>query len=106
MTEASSFDCLLNITLPEELEEELIDLLRAQTGRVAGFTSMPADGFGAGMRLHTAMEQVRGRSRRCLLQVLMQSTQVPLLLAELQQEVQSAEVEWWTVPLTAHGRLG
>ena len=105
MTDARTYDCLLNIACPAELEEEFIDLLRAQPERVSGFTLLPAEGFGAGMRLHSAMEQVRGRSRRRLLQILLQSTDVEPLLADLRTRIQSDEVAWWTIPVSGFGRL-
>lgn len=105
MTDASSFDCMLNIACPAGLEEEFIDLLRGQPERVSGFTLLPTEGFGVGMRQHSAMEQVRGRSKRRLLQILMQGAHVQPLLADLRARVQSEEVAWWTVPVTGFGRL-
>ncbi len=99
------YDCVLNLAFPAELEEEFIDLLRAHPGQVSGFTIMPAEGFGTGARLHTAMEQVRGRARRRLLQLLLAHGQVEPLLATMRERIPSREVAWWTQPVLAFGRL-
>lgn len=88
------FDCLLSLSCPAELEEELMDLLGEHPELVSGFTVFPAEGLGAGTRLHSAMEQVRGRSRRRVLQVLMHADDVPVLLAALREQVPSDEVAW------------
>ncbi len=98
-------DCLLTLSCPAELEEELIDLLREHPEWVSGFTSLAAEGFGSGTRLHSAMEQVRGRSRRRLLQVVLAGANVPQLLAVLRAALPSDEVAWWTVPVTGFGRF-
>lgn len=101
----SRYDCVLNLAFPVELEEELIDILRAESTLVSGFSIVPAEGFGAGATLLSAMEQVRGRARRRLAQVLMHSEQVPALLEALRAKLRSAEMAWWTVPVTGFGRF-
>ncbi len=98
-------DCLLTISLPRALEEEIIDLLREQPQWVSGFTALPAEGFGSGTRLHSSMEQVRGRSSRCLLQVVLRSEHAEPLLAALKERIPSDEVAWWTVPVNGFGRF-
>jgi hypothetical protein len=98
-------DCLLTLSCPAEVEEELIDLLREHPEWVSGFTSLAAEGFGSGTKLHSAMEQVRGRSRRRLLQVVLDASHVPLLLDVLRAALPSDEVAWWTVPVSGFGRF-
>ena len=98
-------DCLLTISCPAEVEEEIIDLLREHPDWVSGFTSLAAEGFGSGTRLHSAMEQVRGRSRRRLLQVVLQQGNVQPLVDVLRAAIPSDEVAWWTVPVTGFGRF-
>lgn len=98
-------DCLLTISCPAEVEEELIDLLREHPEWVSGFTSLAAEGFGSGTRLHSAMEQVRGRSRRRLLQVVLLQANVQPLVEVLRAGIPSDEVAWWTVPVTGFGRF-
>ncbi|HMA10680.1 MAG TPA: DUF3240 family protein, partial [Steroidobacteraceae bacterium] len=96
-------DCLLLVSCPAGLEEEIIDLLREHPEWVSGFTSLAAEGFGAGTRLHSAMEQVRGRSRRRLLQVVLLQANVQPLVDVLRAAIPSDEVAWWTMPVTGFG---
>jgi len=98
-------DCLLTLSCPAGLEEELIDLLRDHPQWVSGFTTIAAEGFGAGTRQHSPIEQVRGRSRRRLLQVLLSAADVEPLLALLRERIPSDEVAWWTVPVSGFGRF-
>jgi hypothetical protein len=51
------------------------------------------------------MEQVRGRSRRRLLQILLSQEHVPPLLDALRIAIPSEEVAWWTVPVSGFGRF-
>ncbi|MEO6367252.1 MAG: DUF3240 family protein [Steroidobacteraceae bacterium] len=97
--------CLLTISCPGKLEEEFIDLLREHPQWVSGFTSLAAEGFGTGTRLHSSMEQVRGRSQRRILQVVLDAGHVELLLGALQQQIPSGEVAWWTTPVSGFGRF-
>ncbi len=105
MDQNGSPGCLLSLSLPVRLEEELIDLLREHPEAVSGFTVLPAEGFGEGTRLHTAMEQVRGRSRRCVVQILMSAAAVPPLLDALRERLPTPEIAWWTLPVTGFGRF-
>jgi hypothetical protein len=105
MSAESSHDCLLCIAFPAELEEEMIDLLREYPEVVSGFTLLAAEGFGAGTRLGSAMEQVRGRARRRLLQLLLAADQATMLTDALRARLPSEEVAWWTSAVTGFGRF-
>ena len=105
MEPGTVLDCLLNISLPAELEEEMIDLLREHPEQVSGFTVTAAEGFGAGTKMHSAMEQVRGRSRRRLVQILLRAPDVEPLLEQLRGAMPSDEIAWWTLPVTGFGRF-
>ena len=98
-------DCLLTISCPAEVEEELIDLLREHPEWVSGFTSLAAEGFGSGTKLHSAMEQVRGRSRRRMLLVVLATEHVQPLVDALRSAIPSDEVAWWSMPVTGFGRF-
>lgn len=104
-TPTPTHDCLLTISCPAEVEEELIDLLREHPEWVSGFTALAAEGFGSGTKLHSAMEQVRGRSRRRQLQVVMAASNVAPLVAVLRAALPSDEVAWWTMPVSGFGRF-
>jgi hypothetical protein len=79
--------------------------LREHPEWVSGFTSLAAEGFGSGTTLHSAMEQVRGRSRRRLLQVVLCQTNVQPLIDVLRAAIPSDEVAWWMMPVTGFGRF-
>ncbi len=102
---SDGYDCLLTLALPDALEEEVLDHLATVPNWVRGFTTYRAEGFGAGAKLRSAMEQVRGRSRRHLVQILMRDEHVAPLVASLRSRFSSDEMAWWTVPLSGFGRF-
>lgn len=102
---SDAYDCLLTIAFPASLEEEVLDLLRARTEWVSGFSLLAADGFGAGARELSTIEQVLGRSRRRLVQILMHSEQVPLLRDAIAAQFQTADMAWWQSPVSGFGRF-
>jgi hypothetical protein len=102
---SDAYDCLLTLALPDALEEEVLDHLAASPDWVRGFTITRGEGFGAGAKLRSAMEQVRGRSRRHLIQILLRAEHVAPLVESLRSRFKSDEMAWWTVPLTGFGRF-
>lgn len=102
---SESFDCQLTIALPAALEEELLDLLRAQDQWVSGFSILQAEGFGTGAQQLTTIEQVLGRSRRRLVQILMQREFVEPLRAAIAERFSTADMAWWLTPVLAFGRF-
>lgn len=99
------YDCMLTIAFPVALEEELLDCLLAQTQWVRGFSVLHAEGFGAGARLGSALENVRGRAHRRLVTILMARPNVAPVLEALRQQFSSPEIAWWTSPVDGFGRL-
>ncbi len=97
--------CLLTLVLPQALEEEMLDLLHAQSALLQGFSIVHGQGVGAGAPLATVMEQVQGRARRVLVQAVMRQEDVSPLLAALRQALPSPEVSYWAVPLALSGSL-
>jgi uncharacterized membrane protein len=100
-----SYDCLLTIVIPQSLQEEVLDVLAGYPQWVSGFSLLRAEGFGVGAHLHSTIEQVRGRSERRLVQIVMNAADVDALLTALRGTFSSAEMAYWTVPLTAFGRF-
>jgi hypothetical protein len=99
------YDCLLTLALPADLEEEVLDHLSAHPQWVRGFSVVQAEGFGEGTQLKSTLEQVRGRSRRRLVQILMRAQDVAALTGSLREIFSTPEIAWWTVPVTGFGRL-
>jgi hypothetical protein len=105
VSESHPHDCMLTLACPASLEEEMIDQLRSQPEWVGGFSILAAEGFGVGTRHHTAMERVRGRSRRRMFLLLMRRQHVALLVEFLRNVFPSEEIAWWTAPVDGFGRL-
>lgn len=99
------YDCLLTLAVPAELEEEVLDHLSSRPQWVSGFSVVRAEGFGSGARLRSSMEQVRGRSRRRLIELLIRREQLDSLLESLRAEFNSPEMAWWTVMISGFGRF-
>jgi hypothetical protein len=101
----ASYDCMLTLALPAELEEEVLDHLAAHREWVSGYSVIHAEGVGRGAQLRSAMEQVRGRARRRLVQLLMRTEHVELLIESLRGSFKTSEMAWWTAPITGFGRF-
>ena len=57
-------DVLLSLTMPEDVAQEVEDLLLSRPDLVAGFTAIRVDGHGSVVRLVRADELVRNHSPR------------------------------------------
>jgi hypothetical protein len=99
------YDCVLTLALPASLEEEVLDHLLAHPEWVDGFSIAHQEGFGSGASLVSAMERVRGRARRSVLTVLMETAHVEPLLQGLRQAFPTPDILWWSMPVTASGRF-
>ena len=99
-------DCLLTLSLPRQLEEEVLDTLMAHPELAPGFTLMHGFGMGTRVALATPMEQVQGRARRVFVQVALPQVRVPMLVKALSRELRRAQITYWVTPLLAFGRIG
>ena len=93
----------LLLSAPAKLEEEMVEYLRDRPSPRGGFTLLPAEGVGATLRLGSAMEQVRGRARRCLFLLPVDGADVPGLLAAIEKEFPNPDIQWWLLPVVASG---
>lgn len=99
-------DCMLTLSLPRPLEEEVLDHLMAHPDLAPGFTLWQGQGMGTRVELTSAMEQVQGRARRVFVQVALPRQHVSALLDALRVELGNAGIAYWVTPLLAFGRLG
>lgn len=99
------YDCSLRLVVPARLEEEVLDHLMSHPEWVSGFSVGHEEGFGSGATLTSAMEKVRGRSRRAVITALMEKQHVEPLLSGLAQAFPSPEVFWWISDVVQAGRL-
>lgn len=98
-------DTLLTLFVPAALEESVIDLLLAAPAPAPGFTTGPADGHGAGVRLESTSECVRGRGRRVRFEIALDAHAVAPLREHLRAGLSGANVFFWTTPLLDCGTL-
>jgi hypothetical protein len=98
-------NCLMTLSLPSALEEEVLDFLQANPQWITGFSVMRAEGFGSGSRLRSTLEQVRGRAQRVMIQTVMTDADCAPLTQALFAQFPSKEIAWWTTPISGFGRL-
>jgi hypothetical protein len=94
---------LLTLACPSDVVETLIEQLDEHG--FPHFTVFAAEGHGAGAQLASAWEQVRGRERRRIVQLVLHGGRVPALVDALAAEMPSPAVAWWTTPVLAFGTL-
>jgi hypothetical protein len=97
--------CQLVLSVPQALEETLLDLLPSCPELSRGYSVLPAQGLGEGAVLRTVMEQVQGRARRVLVLALLPQAELSPLLHRLRTALPAPEVRYWVVPVLAEGRL-
>jgi len=98
-------DCVLTLVFPVSLEEDLVDHLLEHPEWVTGFTNTRVEGQGQAVRLHGSAEQVRGRSRRVQVQIVMNREDAQALGAHLKEILPNPEIAYWMVPLIEFGRF-
>lgn len=101
----AGFDVVLTISLPNALEEDLLDHLLAHPEWVSGVTTLLAEGYGRDSSLQTTVEQIRGRARRRVVILLIKQEHLEPLLASLRTAFQSQEMAYWVTPLLQFGRF-
>jgi len=98
-------DVLLSLTMPEDVAQEVEDLLLSRPDLVAGFTAIQVDGHGSVVRLVRADELVRGHSPRVQIQSVGTAASMQAVLALLRQEMPKANIFYWLLPVAEVGRL-
>ena len=99
------YDCEMTLAFPLTLEEQIIDFLLDHPQWVHGFSLIDAQGMGRGAGLKSAMEKVKGRSRRRLMIILLQNEDVMPLVEALREEFHSPDMAYWIIPLLSFGRM-
>ncbi|MEW6131953.1 MAG: DUF3240 family protein [Pseudomonadota bacterium] len=95
----------LTIVLPKFLEEDMVDQLLEHPEWVSGFTTTDVSGHGRAVSYHAAAEEVRGRTTRVQVQIVLDDVKAQALLAHLRQGFRSSEIAYWIVPVTEFGRF-
>jgi hypothetical protein len=87
------------------MEERLVDHLLEHPELVTGFSIARVEGNSQSEKLYTMTEQVRGRSQRIEMRVVMNLDDAQALVALLKNEEPNKEVAYWITPVLEFGRL-
>ena len=98
MTSLLSPRALLVLTVPPDLEDDVVDWLLADL-EMPGFTSVKAAGHGGPHHLLSVAEQVTGKQARVQFQIATTTEKALTLLAAFDAEFRGAETHAWAVPL-------
>ena len=94
----------LNLLCPPQSEERLLDLLlESAVDRL--FTTSLAYSHGAEHAQLSNLEQVMGRSRSVLVQVLLDRDELEALLAQLGQSFAGVGLQYWATPVALQGEI-
>jgi hypothetical protein len=96
-------DVCLNLILPNALKDQVLDLLLKHPEWVGPFTTHRVEGHGDPDSIASPAEQVRGRAERVRIEILMDSTHVEALQAQLRADLPCRESIWWLTPVLASG---
>lgn len=93
---------LLVLNINPELEEDMVDYLLEQEC-ITGFTSYPVHGHGAFPNMSVA-EQVSGRRKRLQLEIMLDKSEMDIILRKLKKEV-GTDIVYWEQTIANHGRI-
>lgn len=95
--------CKLTVVFPVAAEDQILDFLLDSRPQLPGFTSLRAEGHGAGFERASTREQVRGRIERRLLFIVLSRRRLQSLLVELQEKIAVPNLAYWVEPVESFG---
>ena len=98
-------DVLLSLTLPNDVAQDVEDLLLSRPDLVRGFTASVAEGHGSVVQLVEPGELVAGHSPRTQIRTVGPEENMRAVLALIKSELPRANVFFWLVPVIEMGRL-
>ena len=99
-------NCYLTLVCHSSLEERLLDHLLEHPEWVSGFSTSHSEGASQREVLPSMIEQVRGRSRRVKIQIVMNLEDAHTLINYLKSNESNPEIAYWIMPVIEFGRLG
>lgn len=105
MTTENSTLVKLSLAAPLHLEDELVEQFLELPEWASGFTLFKAEGHSSRHESLSVQEQVRGRTQRILVQIVLEADNAQALLAHLKQRFPKRDVAWWLEPVHEFGRL-
>lgn len=97
-------NCLLNLVVSPEVEDNVTDWLLARED-VKGYSTIPIAGHGGDPARMTLAEQVAGRRRQVLFQLHLPCADVLSLLEAVKTDFQGSGMHYWLVPIVASGHV-
>ena len=98
-------DVLLSLTLPNDVAQDVEDLLLSRPDLVRGFTASVAEGHGSVVQLVEPGELVAGHSPRTQIRMVGPEENMRAVLALLKTQLPRANLFYWLVPVIEMGRL-
>lgn len=98
-------DVLLSLTIPNDVAQDVEDLLLSRPDLVRGFTASQAEGHGSVAPLVEPAELVCGHAPRTQIRTLGPEEAMRAVLALIKAELPQANVFYWLVPVIAMGWL-
>jgi hypothetical protein len=98
-------DLLLTLIAPDDVAQDIEDLLLGRPDLIRGFTSHAADGHGSIVQLVEAAELVAGHTPRTMLQTAGDEATMRAAMAMIKQALPRANIYFWLTPVIALGRL-
>ncbi|MCL2636206.1 MAG: DUF3240 family protein [Betaproteobacteria bacterium] len=96
---------LLTLVMPDELAQEIEDLLLSRADLIKGFTVSHAEGHGSAVELVEAGELVAGHVPRTVIRSVGSETAMRAVIALIKQKLPRANVYFWLVPIIDMGRI-
>jgi hypothetical protein len=93
----------LTLVAGRELRQELFDYLSEQADLVPGFTASEGSGHGPTVRLHSAVEQVKGRADRVLVRIILDDAAARRLIERLARAFAGTHLMYWMTPVAGFG---
>lgn len=97
--------CCLTLIFSKDVDEEITDFMLSHALAEKGFHTSSIDGHGHDAMLATLKEQVRGRTGKTRMDLVMQEADAEALLADIRTAFPRMHLTFWTCPVSAFGRL-
>ncbi len=101
----SAANCCLTLICHRSLEGRMLDHLLEHPEWVHGFSTSDIEGSSQQGHLPSVQEQVRGRSQRVEIRIVMSLDDANALLQYLKAEEANPQIAYWITPVIEFGRL-
>lgn len=96
--------CLLNLVVAPAVEDTVTDWLLVRDS-VTGFSTYPISGHGSSEHAMSLAEQVAGKRKQILFQLLLPRAQADPLIEEIRRDFHGSGMHYWLVPILDSGHL-